>query len=721
MTRARRDLRVIAEITVIVLATWLLLAWLFDRSIEQADATVMNVPYAASQLRAGFDWTHLLYRFGIVGGSPMQEIGGAPPLVQLCAALGVSATLTANAILWAQQIFIAFFGIKTAEALASAWSGAPRALTLAERIVATWLCAFAPGIAWRFAIGDDQLVIGLLPFLAITTLAWCARARTLNVTTVLVAAAAAAQGISGWGAQSIVYSATFGAPIAIAAFARRWTRREWIAVAAVLGGVLLVLPRLVNLAAYSSSGDAVRSIHGAVAYSYTPSVLADWAGSLPWTRALAHGVYPGINEQNVPIGPLIVIIAATRASRRLGAVVLACALLAILYALDVWPVNQLASLPVVGAFRVPARAIQPAIMMIAPLAVAAFAVHRAPERPRREAIIVALAALVVAGGAAVPGIAREVLAWLAVGALVVRGRLPRLASAAFPLFALVAALGVVAFDERFLRDVPHERIEELAALRATLIGVDPSVASPLTRVEIVDPPPPYDMSTAWAADLSSLDGVWYPPRRFLSLLAALKGRPVPLTTCVFSLGHDPVFPILQQLYNVKLAVAVRKTGVDAQPLPPTNGPAWFPARVVAGDEAAFGAALRASHDLRADLAATAWGPEPSTCTGATVRGVTTDRDGQRASIAVSTTQPCALVVATNFVEMFVATDEAGHRLRVFPIDVALTGIDVPAGAQTIELVPQAYTPWWSYLAAWLGGALVLLAAVASYRSPRVSP
>lgn len=719
MTRARRDLRVLAEVVVVVLVTWLLLAWLFDRSIEQADATVMNVPYAASQLRAGFDWTHLLYRFSIIGGSPMQEIGGAPPLVQVCAALGISATMTANAILWAQQIFIAFFGVKTAEALATTWSGTPRLLTLAERICATWLCAFAPGIAWRFAIGDDQLVIGLLPFLAFTTLAWCARARMLNVTTVVVAAAAAAQGISGWGSQSIVYSAVFGAPIAIAAVARRWTRGEWIAVASVLGGVLLVLPRLINLAAYSASSDAVRSIHGTVAYSYTPSTLADWIGSVPWARALAHGVYPGINEQNIPIGPLIILIAATRTSRRLGAVVLASAAIAILYALDVWPVNQLAALPVVGAFRVPARAIQPAIMMIAPLAIAAFATLRAPDKPRREAIIVVVAALVIAGGAALPGIAREVIAWLAIAAIALRARIPRLAPAAFPLFALVAALGTIAFDERFLRDVPHERIEELAALRDTLVAREPALASPLTRVEIVDPPPPYDMSTAWAADLSSLDGVWYPPRRFLTLLAALKNRPVPLTTCVFSFGRDPVFPLLQQLYNVTLAVTVGPNGLDAQSLPATNGPAWFPSRVIPGDAAAVGAALRASHDLRGDLAATAWrdGAQPSSCTGASVRGVTTDADGQRATIAVTTTEPCTLVVATNFVEMFTATDEAGRRLPIFPIDVALTGIAVPAHAQTIELAPHAHTPWWSYLAACVGGVLVVLAALASRVRP----
>jgi hypothetical protein len=315
VTSARRDLRVLAEIAAIVVGTWLLLAWLFDRVIEQADASVLNVPYIASALRAG-PWTDHLYRFGVIGGSAMQPIGGASPFVELCSLLGISPTTTANALTCLLQIFVAFLGVKTAEALATTWRGSPRQLTLPERIVAVWLYAFAPAIGWRLAVGDDHLILGLLPFLAVTTLAWCARAGMLNVTTVLVAAAAAAHGVSGVGAQSVVYGATFGAPIAIAAFARRWTRGEWVAAAAVIGGVLVLLPRLVSLAAFSVSDDAARSVGESVAYSYSASTWSDWLGSIPWARALAHGTAATLNEQNIPLGPLLILIAATRSARR---------------------------------------------------------------------------------------------------------------------------------------------------------------------------------------------------------------------------------------------------------------------------------------------------------------------------------------------------------------------------------------------------------------------
>ncbi len=714
---ARRDLRVLVEVTLTVVGTWLLLGWLFDRALQQADASVADIPYAASALRAGVDWTNHLYRFGVVGGSAMQPIGGALPIVQLCAALGISPTTTANAVTCLELIFVAFLGIKTAEALATTWLGAARPLTRGERIVGTWLCAFAPAIGCRVAIGDDILILGLLPFLAVTTLAWSARAQTLNATAVVVAAAAAAEGVSGWGSQGVVYGAVFGAPVIVAAFARRWTRAEWIALAAVAGGILVVAPRLASVVAYTLGGDASRGVGDAVTYSYGASAWLDWLGSVPWTRALAHGDLATLQEQNIPLGPLLLLVAGTRAPRRLGVVVLASALVAILYAMEVWPVSALAHLPVLGAFRVPARAVLPAVLVLAPLALAAFAAKRDPRSavPRSDAIAVIVAALVIVGGRAVPGAARELVAWLACGATVVALRGGIAARLAFPAFALAGALGVVAFDERFPRDAPHERIEHMIELRDGLIAHEPALVSRLVRVAVIDPPHPYDMSTAFAADVSSIDGVWWPPRRFLTLLAALKGHAIPPMTCVFQLARDSAFPALQQLYNVQFAVAIRDDGVGLQQLSPTNGAAWFPARVEVGDAGAFGASLRQSTNLRAELAAVAWRDDPgasaSQCRGAVVREVRTDEAGQRATIAVTTESPCTLVVATNYVAMFAATDERGDELPTFPIDVALTGIAVPAHATTIELAPRSNGPWWLYAIAVFGAVLIVGAAV----------
>jgi hypothetical protein len=281
---------------------------------------------------------------------------------------------------------------------------------------------------------------------------------------------------------------------------------------------------------------------------------------------------------------------------------------------------------------------------------------------------------------------------------------------------LIAALGVAAFDERFPRDLPVDPVEDgPRELRAAVIAQAPELAMPLHRVQIINPPRPYRMSTAWAAELSSLDGVWYPPRRFLDLLGATAGMALPSTTCVFYFGHGREFALFQQLYNVRYEVSVTRRSID--PLPPTPGAAWFPARVAAIDRPDEMIAVLRGADLRAALTATAWvmrsdagrAPAPDAACTATVTGVSTDELGQAAAIGVTAPRACSLVVATNYVSTFRATAVVGGALRdaaVFPVDVALTGIAVPAGASLVTLAPAAYIPAWSRAASMLGIALL---------------
>jgi hypothetical protein len=281
---------------------------------------------------------------------------------------------------------------------------------------------------------------------------------------------------------------------------------------------------------------------------------------------------------------------------------------------------------------------------------------------------------------------------------------------------VLAALGVAAFDERFRRDLPVDPIEDgPRQLHDAAIAQAPELAMPLHRVQMVHTRLPYKMSTAWAAELSSIDGVWYPPRRFLALLGAVNGQPVDPTVCVFQFGHGAAFPVFQQLYDVRYEVSVADRSIRA--LPATPGAAWFPARVASIDRPdEMIAALRGT-DLRAALTATAWimrsdaAPAPAAdapCT-ATVTGVATDELGQAAAIGVTAPRACVLVVATNYVSAFRATVVVGGALRgaaVFPIDVALTGIAVPAGASLVTLAPAAHLPAWSRAGSLLGIALL---------------
>jgi hypothetical protein len=331
-------------------------------------------------------------------------------------------------------------------------------------------------------------------------------------------------------------------------------------------------------------------------------------------------------------------------------------------------------------------------------------------------------------------VAREVAAWLGALALVVTARwaparFGRHALAA--AVALVVALGVGAFAEprRFPRGGIVDPIEAgPRRLHDAVLAQAPEVAMALNRIQVVDAPLPYEMSTAFAAGLPSLDGAWYPTHRFLELLAALLGKPVDPTTGVFRLTRTPAFPALQQLYNVRYVVTLGREAAIEE-LPPTAGPVWFPRHVVEIDAPAeLAAALAARRDdLRAAITDTAWirrgdavPPRAATCVGAAVRSVTTDDLGQQATITVDAPAACVLVVATNYVTTLRAIALGGERsslLAVFPIDVALTGVAVPAGTTRIVLAPVPRIPWWARAASGLGLAL-LVGAVALGRGRR---
>jgi hypothetical protein len=732
-----RDLRVLGEAAVVIVATWLLLGWTFQRTISQSDGTVVGVPVTQEALRAGVDWTRHLYRFGVVGGSEIHGFGGSSPVVQLGAALGLSTTTTVNLVTMFLQLGFGFFGIVAIEALVARARGAAFRLSLAQRIAAIWLCSFAPMLGWRLAYGHENLLLGLLPLYTAIALLWSARAGTLSATALGFATLVVFTGVSGFGAQMLLYSAVFAAPLVVvtvldAPRGERWGRPQWLATAALAAGVLIALPRLVPMIHHAFGDDATRGVGDAVIYSYGAASGADWLTSIPWTPRFAVEPLATRHEHNFPVGPIVLLVALAwprGLSRATPWALLAGAALAISLGDDVAPVSTaLVRIPLIQAFRVPARAIMPILVFVPCLALVACHARGSVARRELDGLAIVAGALVILGARVVPPAAREVVAWLGCAALagVARWRPAvferRSLVAALPV---IAALGVAAFDERCLHHQPFDPVEHgPRRLHDALIAKAPELAMPLHRIEIVDAPKPYDMGLAWAAELSSIDGVWFPPRRFLELLGAFAGSPLDPTTCVFQFAHTHVFGLLQQLYDVRYEVSVASHAI--RPLPATPGPAWFPARVVAFDRpdemivALRGrdprAALHAA-DLRAALTATAWvtrrdadrvPPDHAPCS-ATVGGVATDDIGQAAAIAVSAPRACTLVVATSYVSAFRAqaiVAGAPRDTAVFPIDIALTGIAVPAGASMITLAPVAYLPAWPRAAALLGIALL---------------
>jgi len=708
--------------------TWLLLGWLFDRPITQADGSWLVVPYTGSTLEAGGDWTQHLYRFGVLGGSEMHAFGGTMPLVELCARLGFSTTLTVNLVTCTVGIALGFFGIRLAEGLASSFRGETVQSTAAQRVVAIWLVSFAPLVGNRLAVGHENLLLGFLPLGAVPSLPRQAAAGRASAVAVLFGAFMIGNGVSGQGAQSWVYSASFGLPLLAASLwgwrAGRAALGE-IAIVAV-GGVLVVMPRLVPMIAHAVGPDATRSLAATVKSSYGAAPASDWLTSIAWSigdRA------PGtIHEHNYPLGPLVLVLALAwprGTSRRLLWVQLATLAVAILYACEVPPVASVVqALPGFDAFRGPSRAAMAVLLFVPPLALACIWARPAWTDRRAWLGVLAGGVLVLIGREVSPWI-WEVLAWMAAGAVVVASMtsiVPRWSEQARNLcgalaLTMLAALGVLAFDDRFPRGVPHDTA--LGVPSALRTAVAPGLRSSLDRVVVPDAPPPYDMSLTFAARLPSIDGFWFPPKRYLSLLSAIAGKPLPATTSVFWYSRQRSFPLLQQLYNVRYLVrGLAGAAPTIEELPATPGPAWFPSELVVIDEpAAMLSALDATN-LSTALAQSAWvlrgdlpAGTPTTCRDARVDAVATDAHGQSATITVSTVSPCTLVVSTNYTTTLAASAN-GQPLTVFPIDIALTAINVPAGASKVTLGPVAMTPGWAFVLAVLGGlslaALIVL-------------
>jgi len=314
---------------------------------------------------------------------------------------------------------------------------------------------------------------------------------------------------------------------------------------------------------------------------------------------------------------------------------------------------------------------------------------------------IGVALVVIATHRFVPPLVHEVLAWLACAALVWKRNLPGL--------AVVAALGVCAFAARVPHGLPVDPIERgPRALHDTPVGRVPGLAMPLGRVQLVDAPYPYRVGLGFAAGLSTLDGDFNPPRRFVELVSALAGRELPSTTVIFSLARDPSFVVLQQLYNVTHGLVFTASGPQLQTFPATRGPAWLPRAVVRGD-----AIDRTALDTAIVEDPALAGPCAGRVTSATAAG-------QRATVTVVSERTCVVVVAANYVRMLAAHALDGTELRVVPADIALTGVVVPAGLTTFTLAPVLAIPMLAQVAAIVGWLLLGVGCFLARGSPSPS-
>ncbi len=724
------DLLALAGSGLLVPALWLLLGWCPDRLVSGYDAVNALFPMVQALVDAGGDASALAYRPDLLGGTAVRDTLGPQPLVILLAAAGFTATSVLNITTFAVQALLGFFGQRAMRDLTAVFGGSP--FTVGLRVpLAVVFVGFAPYVGWRVGYGHLTLLVGLLPFVAGFALLLAASNRTAGSTLTLTSLFTIAASLPFVGQQLVLYGMVFGLPLAAGAWWAAGGRRSDLVLPLLVlaSSLMLATPGFVPMVDHALGGDALRQVgRTAVTYSYLTAGPMDWLSSLPWGRFLPPG-RPEIqdHESNLPIGPLVLLLALvpTRGRSVLKGF-LASVVLAVAFASNVRPLSDvlLLALPPLRSFRVPTRALMPALAVLPVVAMAALAA----VRPLLSRVRVGQMLAGLAGAGALflaPPVVREILGWGIAVALV---RPDSFRWATPPTLALLLALGggsLGAFRERLL---PFPDAEKLLAETRAWGGAarqeEPTLATPLTRVFAETDRARFGANRMFAAGLSGLDGYGFPQRRFVALVRALRGEPYAPNALLLRFDEAlPASRVLFQLYNVAWTIEDQAPGG-----PPrvhdhggTAGPAWFPASIVrdAGWLELAGALLdwgESTHErARAELrvlaedapAARAALPLAPDCAAAEVRSIRAE--GAALRLVVSTRAACPLVLAMNYGDLLEARGGGRTRLPTFPAYGALLGVTVPAGTTEVVIAPRPWPPRWTLL---LAGAGAVLAAVA---------
>jgi len=733
----------------VVPLTWLLLGWRWPRSVSGHDGLANLLVLLQTLVQARGDWSRLAYRADLLGGMVVRDAVGPFPVFSGLARLGFSPTAILDLTTFLLQSVVAFLGLRAAADLATSWSGAEARLGGWLRLAGAWACGFAPVLGWKIGAGHQTLLTGMLPFLAAFALIAAAGAGTATAALVVVAGAALAGGVLFTGHQMVVYGIIFGGPILFGAWWALGRRGGDLRLPAgvAAGSAILVLPDLWGVLAHAFGTDSLRAVHGMrITYSYLTGHPLDWLGSLLWARDALRPSQPPLlhHEINNPMGPMLLLLFLVPWSRAraLAKGLVVSIVLALLFSMNAHPVSDalLLLLPPLGSFRVPTRAIQPALFLLPVLALAG--VLREAGRPRgRRALVLAVAAAAVIFR--VPPLARELLGWALAAAVVFRpARLGRLAAVpAGAAFLVLAAGGLAAFEERVSSFGPFPDGDALLArahaLDAAARSQQDELGSPLVRVNASFEWPEFLANTAVAAGLSSLEGYYFPQRRLVELMCATRGQPYQPNSLI--LRFPPEWPssrALFQLYDVWWRL-------DAQggisPLVETAGPAWFAhgfARV--GSIAELGPRLVArADDLATDASRTLWlvSSDPvvarsalpdavdDRCIDAQVLEIVAPRGTPGVGARVSAPADCPLTFAMNYAENLRATALFGADRRqpatVFPAYGALAGVWVPRGATAVRVEAVVRRPPAPLV--WRGLGAVVLLAQAMYIPRRRRP
>ncbi|MGK5089706.1 hypothetical protein WDW86_19310 [Bdellovibrionota bacterium FG-2] len=777
------DLGLLALCLALVPLVWgILLGWHPDRYIMAADGWAMMIPYLRELLAHGGDWTQVIYRPEIQGGAALHDTAGTLLIHQICGFFRLSVTTTANLTVFIAQSGFAFIGTRFAEELAGRWmlrtQGAePKGQQDSQkqlwllRALMILLFAFAPVLSWRIFFGHVIMIFGTCVFLGFFALFVAALNARLTLTLLGIVFFMMLQVFPTALQQSIIYGLVFGAPVLLAFCLneflpdRRWgfIRCLRTPTLVLVSAILVSMPKFAGLLHHAFGSDAARGVleESGVVFSHLTMSWRDLWASIPWGLGLIGITSPfeKWHEVNLPVGPFVLALGALllvrdRSGRKSFAVGLSfCFLVAFLFAANVHPISDLVLtlLPILKSFRVPSRALLPVLAMFPILACAQFVFRLNREPYSAGGFSGWWTAGALCGGAVamvlLPPFVRELAAWIFVASLflvpefVHKFKIPR--AMGLVLLFLIALASLLSFKERTVPTLSLVDLEpRFSAVLADIQAHEPPLNSSLVRTTFDGNIAEFSSNSNWMLGVSSVNGYWFPLRRYLGLAMGLARIPADYTIVNLRFRTtDSDFDAVRKLYNVGYRVLIDEAGkYSLEKLAPTLGAAWFAAGIQKApsmEELArrltvdFGtlALVDASDEVVQRMRVPEF--ENQACKKSQASVLVATRGEQGVLLEVKNgVAGCPLAVSMNYMERLSAYVyfEDGWRereLNLFPIYGALTGILVPKikGHPSFRILIEAvpFVPLWSRLAFYVGLLILGLLVVERLKAGRTLP
>ena len=700
---------------------WFLLGWSPGLLIDQHDNLYSGIVYKQQFMKVDADWHRFLYWPQLLGGVKVHDVTGSLPLVQALISLGAGIVLISNLSVLILQVMFGYFAAKLVAGLAATVFESSDRIPTPALIFVGILFAFLPVLGERLTIGHQAIVQGLFVFLCMTTLVLNEMQQQRSLMTVLLSVLVLSNVFQYNGFQTMYYSVLFGGPITLALILSRpghsfFERCRWtlFPVAVFACALAFGIPKLYGVFDNALGDDTSRVVGQSVIYSYTTASAEDWLSSIPWSPEFLPQNRPDRfrHEVSYPFGALALLLLLPRINRRLMAVysgVMISLVAALIISMNISPLSTLMAdnIPLLQSFRVPARAILPALIFISLLGTSVLIVlGRMPDRSKQGTWKAPLAcALLLVFGLTLPTLLADLILFLLVLVLFIARKWCQQHREVYWLtLALFTGAGINAFEARInppIADPFPEKV--LAEFRERILLQAPTLVQPLNRVHTDLLFDKLGRNTLFALGFSSVTGYWVTPSRYGRLFVALNEREyLPSTNAYHNHSQSPGFSLMNQLYNVTHAIDVVGNDLVVTPLQNTLGKAWFSethewsegfqdlARKLKTKNTEV---LRKSAVLLLSDSATApLADQTLNCSAAQVDEVV-DRDiPVPLTIRVTSAGTCLLTIAMNYADVLQATNQVGKPLVMLPTYGALAGVIVPEGTSTItvDAVPKYF-------------------------------